>query len=65
MSSNEWKKENTVFFGLRLFKTTDADILEEMANHTNKQSFLKKAIRYYIANGCPEPEKKEEKGEQE
>ena len=56
MSSNAWKKINTVAFTLRLFKTTDADILPYLETE-NKPGFIKDAIRYYIANGCPEVEK--------
>ena len=65
-AESEWKKKNTVFIGLRLFKTTDADIIEYTDKQTNKGRFVKKALRYYIANGCPEQEtKNEEEGEQE
>lgn len=53
----EWKKKNTVLFSTRLFKTTDADIITELDKHSNRGAFVKRAIRYYIANGCPEMEK--------
>ena len=45
-----WKKENTVIFSVRLFKSTDADIIEEMSKHESKASFLKMCAREYIAN---------------
>lgn len=53
-TSDKWKKANTVHFGFRLFKTTDADILPYLDNTKNKQGFIKAALRYYIANGCPD-----------
>lgn len=56
----EWKKKNTVLFSTRLFKTTDADIITELDKHSNRGAFVKRAIRYYIANGCPDEEKKED-----
>lgn len=59
-ASSEWKKKNTVFIGLRLFKTTDADIIAYTDKEPNKGAFVKKALRYYIANGCPEAMGKEE-----
>lgn len=56
MSDYNWKKQNTVFVGLRFFKTTDADILSALEGK-NKQGFIKAALRYYIAHGCPDVEK--------
>ena len=63
MSDYNWKKQNTVFFGMRLFKTTDADIVTVLDKQKNKQGFVKAALRYYIANGCPVVETA--KGEEE
>lgn len=59
MSDYKWKKENTVFVSMNLNKNTDADIISAMVGK-NKQAFFKNAIRYYIANGCPEPAKEKE-----
>ena len=59
MSDYKWKRQNTVYIGLNLFKTTDADILAFVEKQKSKQGFIKAAIRYYIANGCPEITKEE------
>ena len=44
-----WQKENTVMVGMRLQKSTDADILAFLEGKA-KQTEIKKAIRYYIAH---------------
>lgn len=45
---------NTRFFGLKLNIRTDADILAALDAETNKQAYIKKALRAYA-------EQKEEK----
>lgn len=45
----KWTKENTVFIGLKLQKSTDADILAFLDGKPN-QPTIKKALREYIAN---------------
>lgn len=43
----EWLKENTVFIGLRLQKSTDADILDYLKDKAN-QTEIKRALRLLI-----------------
>ena len=45
----KWTKENTVFIGLKLQKTTDREILEFLEGRQNQTEF-KKAMYYYIAH---------------
>lgn len=56
-TNNEWKKRNTLLINARLFNSTDADIIEVVRSSANKGKLIKDALRYYIANGCPEVEK--------
>ena len=42
-------KENTVFIGIRLQKSTDSDILSFLEGKQN-QTEIKKALRFYIEN---------------
>lgn len=49
----QWDRENTIKYGVKCFKTTDARLIEIMSAQKNKQQFLKKAIAYYYDNGCP------------
>ena len=44
-----WVKENTVFVGVRLQKSTDADILAFLEGKAN-QTVIKAALREYIKN---------------
>ena len=46
--------ENTVRTNIKFNKTTDADILDALNRAPSKQGFIKKAIRFYIANGGEE-----------
>ena len=55
-AKRKWQKENTVFIGIKLQKSTDADIIAFL-DGKRKQTELKKAIREYINN---HPELKEE-----
>ena len=50
----KWIKENTVFIGIRLQKSTDADILKFLEGKRN-QTEIKKALRLLI-----ETERKEQ-----
>lgn len=61
-SYTKWDKENNVRMNIKLSKKSDSDILDFLSACGNKNGVIKDAIRYYIANGCPEVEKK---GEQE
>jgi hypothetical protein len=45
----EWLKENTVFIGLRLQKSTDAAILDYLEGKA-KQTVIKAALKEYIDN---------------
>lgn len=58
-ANNEWKKKNSDFIGFRLYHSTDADIIAHLKTVSSKQKTIKAALRYYIANGCPDVEKKE------
>ena len=46
----QWDKENTEFIGIRLMKSTDADIIEYIDKKTEegetKQGVVKRCIRY-------------------
>ena len=64
-ANNEWKKKNTLFIGFRLYNVNDADLIQYLKTVRSKQGTIKAALRYYIANGCPEPTTNEEEGEQE
>lgn len=55
-AKRKWQKENTVFIGLKLQKSTDADIIAFL-DGKSKQTEFKKAIREYMIN---HPELKEE-----
>lgn len=58
-SQKKYDSENVVRRTFKLYKKKDSDILEALDSTPNKMSFIRSAIRYYIANGCPEAEKKE------
>jgi len=45
----KWAKENTVVYSLRFQKSTDADIIEYLADKP-KQTTIKTALREYIKN---------------
>lgn len=53
----KWDNNNTVRVGLKLTRSTDADIIDVLDKQPSKQGFIKKSIRHYIAEGCPETEK--------
>lgn len=42
---------NTIRFGVKLNKTTDADIISALDSAPSKQGLIKEAIRFYLANG--------------
>lgn len=48
-ATKKWKKENTVHFGFRLQRRTDADILEKLESVPSKQGYIKRLIREDIA----------------
>ncbi len=43
----KWQKENTVFIGVKLQKSTDADILRFL-DGKSKQTMIKLALREYL-----------------
>ena len=45
----KWQKENTVFIGVKLQKSTDADILKFL-NGKQNQTTIKLALREYMEN---------------
>lgn len=45
----KWQKENTVFIGVKLQKSTDADILKFLEGKQN-QTTIKLALREYMEN---------------
>lgn len=51
---DQWVRENTVRIRARLNFKTDADLVTIMEHTDNKQGMIKDALRYYIANGCPQ-----------
>lgn len=58
----QWEKENAMRFSVKFLKSTDADIIAYLNTVESKQGAIKAALRYYIANGCPDEEKKEDNG---
>ena len=56
----KWEKEFATRLSIKLMNSTDADIIAFLDTVESKQGVIKAALRYYIANGCPEPEKKEQ-----
>lgn len=46
-----YDKKNTVGIYLKLNKTTDADIIELLAQQENKQGFIKELLREYMKKG--------------
>ena len=48
-AKKKWQKENTVFIGVKLQKSTDKDILDYLQGKQYQTEF-KKAIREYIQN---------------
>lgn len=48
-AKRKWQKENTVFVGTKLQKSTDKDIIEFLSNKS-KQTIVKKALREYMKN---------------
>lgn len=40
-----YDREHTIFFGVKLNKGTDADILEKLSTVPNKQGYIKQLIR--------------------
>ena len=48
-AKRKWQKENTVFIGVKLQKSTDADILAFLQDKQN-QTTIKIALREYMKN---------------
>lgn len=51
-AKRKWQKENTVFIGVKLQKSTDADILQFLEGK-QRQTVIKSALREYIQNHHP------------
>lgn len=47
-SNERWKKENTLFVGLRLMKKTDMDIIEALGDDLKKQPRVRELLRLGI-----------------
>lgn len=48
-AKRKWQKENTVFIGVKLQKSTDKDILDFLQGKQN-QTTIKLALREYMEN---------------
>jgi hypothetical protein len=48
-AKKKWQKENTVFIGVKLQKSTDAEILAYLDGKA-KQTVIKAALKEYIEN---------------
>ena len=48
-AKRKWQKENTVFIGVKLQKSTDSDILQFIEGK-QRQTVIKAALREYMAN---------------
>lgn len=57
-AKRRWQKENTVFFGLKLQKTTDKKLIAFLQSLDNKQAIIKQALREYM-------ERQEQKSKEE
>lgn len=49
-----WDAKNTKLIGLRFMLKSDADILEALEKADKKADFVRKAIRFYLANNKEE-----------
>lgn len=47
----KYDKKNTTGLYLKLNRTTDADIIELLAQQENKQGFIKELLREYMKKG--------------
>lgn len=56
-AKRKWQKENTVFIGVKLQKSTDADILQYL-DGKSRQTVIKSALREYMTNHPEESEGK-------
>lgn len=48
-ASDDWKKENTVWIGLRLNKHTDADLIQALEGKA-KQTEIKRLLRLALSH---------------
>lgn len=56
-SSKKYEEANVVRKAFKLYKKSDADVIKAIDDAPAKAEFLRNAIRYYIANGCPDVER--------
>ena len=50
---DKWIRENTITVRAKFNINTEQDLVVALTGCDNKQGFIKEAVRYYIANGCP------------
>ena len=50
-SNKKWKKENATRITFRLYKNTDADLIQFLETVGNKQKLIKDLLRQHIAKG--------------
>ena len=44
-AKNQWNKDNTLFVGVRIMKSTEADIIRKLEMVENKSAYIKELIR--------------------
>lgn len=49
-NKKKFDKKNTVHFGMKFNKNTDADVIEAISKAESKQGFVREAIRFYLAH---------------
>lgn len=62
-SSKKYEEANVVRKAFKLYKKSDADVIKAIDDAPAKAEFLRNAIRYYIAAGCPEVDKQTDEAE--
>lgn len=54
--NDRWIKEHLMRVHVKFNLSTEQDIVTALSECDNRQGFIKEAIRYYLANGCPDSE---------
>ena len=44
-AKNQWNKDNSLFVGVRIMKSTEADIIRRLEAEPNKSAYIKELIR--------------------
>ncbi len=52
-SHDQWVRENTMRLSIKINRKKEADLVSALEQSNNMQGFIKNALRYYIAHGCP------------